>query len=200
MSIVIRIMICCKVVSLPQGAEDLVGGRCFGEPLLEHVKRAGVGLVVVSLAGVGDDNGPVLQVACNARGGFDGDIGGDTDKHEGVDACHMQNGVECGAFEPVGRLSPDDWLIGPGGDLVDDLDCGSALKQAATVDDRAKHRGVPPNPGVPWLVCDHGVDHLCLGPAEPVQQPCLDPDDPFLLDAVPKNPVEGVVDLAGRPL
>jgi hypothetical protein len=36
--------------------------------------------------------------------GFDGDVGSDTDEHEGVDACHAENGVECGVFEPVGRL------------------------------------------------------------------------------------------------
>jgi hypothetical protein len=71
-----------------------------------------VGLVAVGLAGVRDDNRPVLQVGCSARGGFDGDVGGDADKHEGVDACHVEDGVECRAFEPVARLSPDDRFIG----------------------------------------------------------------------------------------
>jgi hypothetical protein len=34
---------------------------------LEDVKRAIVGLVAVGLAGVGDDDGPVLPVGCSAR-------------------------------------------------------------------------------------------------------------------------------------
>ena len=73
--------------SFSQGAEDLVGGGCLAEPLLEHVERPGVGLVAVGGAGVGDDDRPVSQVACAARGGFDGDVGGDADEHEGVDGC-----------------------------------------------------------------------------------------------------------------
>jgi hypothetical protein len=51
-----------------------------------------------------------LQIGCNARGGFNGDIGGDTDEHEGIDACRAKNSVERGAVEPIGRLSPDDRL------------------------------------------------------------------------------------------
>jgi hypothetical protein len=78
------------------------------------MERAGVGLVAVGLAGVRDDYRPVLQIGCNARGGFDGDVGGDTDEHDSVDACRPENGVERGAVESVGRLSPDNRLIGPG--------------------------------------------------------------------------------------
>jgi hypothetical protein len=73
-----------------------------------------VRLVAVGLAGVGDDNRPVLQVGCSARSGFDGDVGGDAGEHEGVDAGRAENGVEYGAIETVGRLSSDDWFIGPG--------------------------------------------------------------------------------------
>jgi hypothetical protein len=39
---------------LSQGCEDLIGGWCLAEPLLEHLERVGVGLVAVSGAGVGD--------------------------------------------------------------------------------------------------------------------------------------------------
>ena len=83
--------------SYPQSAEDLVCGRGLAEPLLEDVERAGVGLVAVGLAGVGDDDRPVLPVACSARGGFNRDVGRDTDEHESIDACHAENGVERGA-------------------------------------------------------------------------------------------------------
>ena len=48
-----------------------------------------------------------MQIGCSARGGFDCDVGGDARKHEAIDACHVENGVECGAFEPAARLSPD---------------------------------------------------------------------------------------------
>jgi hypothetical protein len=37
-------------------------------------------------------------------------------------------------------------------------------------------------------------------PIVPVQQPCLNPDDPCLLGPVPKHPVERGVDLPGHPL
>jgi hypothetical protein len=46
----------------------------------------GVGLVAVGLTGTADEDRPVLRVGCNARDGFDGDVGSDTDEHEGVDA------------------------------------------------------------------------------------------------------------------
>jgi hypothetical protein len=54
--------------SYPQGAEDLVCGGGFAEPLLENVERAGVGFVAVGLARVGDDDrrlrgGDTLAVA-----------------------------------------------------------------------------------------------------------------------------------------
>jgi hypothetical protein len=39
--------------SYPKRAEDLVGGGCLAEPLLEQVERAGMGLVAVGLTGVG---------------------------------------------------------------------------------------------------------------------------------------------------
>jgi hypothetical protein len=137
--------------SYPQGAEDLVCGGGLAEPLLEHVERADVGLVAVGLAGVGDDNRPVLQIGCNARGGFDGDVGGDTDEHDCVDACHAENGVERGAVEPVGRLSSDHRLIGPGGDVVDDLNRRSTLQKGGAPDERAKQWGVRPDPAQPRL-------------------------------------------------
>jgi hypothetical protein len=88
---------------------DLV--RCLAEPLFEHLERAGVGLVAVGGAGVGDDDRAVSLIACTTRVGFDGDVGGHPDEHEGVDACQADNG---GAVEPVGRLSPDDRFVGSG--------------------------------------------------------------------------------------
>ena len=159
-----------------------------------------MGLVAVGDARVGDDDRAVPEVACTARGGFDGDVGGYTAEHEVVDACQAEHGVEFGAVEPVGRLPPDDRFIGPGGDVVDDLDRGSALHQADTVEQGAPQRRVRPDPGEPLLVCDRGVEHLRLGRAEPVQQPCLDPDDPCLLGPAPEELVEGGVDVPGHPL
>jgi hypothetical protein len=158
-----------------------------------------VGLVAIGLACVGDDDRPVLPVGCSARGGFDRDVGRDTDEYEGIDACHAENGVERGAVEPVCRLSPDDRLIGPGGDVVDDLNRGSTLQKSGAPDERAKQRGVRPDPGQPRLIGDQGVDYLRLGLAEPVQQPCLDADDSCLLGPLPEKPVEGGVDMAGHP-
>jgi len=69
-------------------------------------------LITVGGAGIGDDDRPVSQVRCSACGGFDGDVGGDADNHEGVDACQAENGVEYGAVETVSRLSPDERFIG----------------------------------------------------------------------------------------
>jgi hypothetical protein len=107
--------------------------RRLAEPLFEHVERAGVGLVAVGLAGVGDDDRPILPVGCSARGGFDSDVGGDTGEHEGIDARDAEHGVECSAVEPAGRLSPDDRFIGSGGDVVDNLDGGSTLQMVTLV-------------------------------------------------------------------
>lgn len=73
-----------------------------------------MGVVAVGRAGVGDDDRAVSQVACSARGGFDGDVGGHADEHEGVDTCQAENGVQDGAVKPVARLSPDDRFVGPG--------------------------------------------------------------------------------------
>jgi hypothetical protein len=50
-----------------QGAQDFVGGGRLAEPLLQHLERASMSLVAVGLAGVGDDDGPVLPVGCSAR-------------------------------------------------------------------------------------------------------------------------------------
>ena len=61
---------------LIQGAEDLVGGECLAEPLLDHLERVGVGLVTVRGAGVRDDDRAVSQIACSAHSGFDRDVGG----------------------------------------------------------------------------------------------------------------------------
>jgi hypothetical protein len=55
-----------------------------------------------------------LQVAFSTRGGFDGDVGGYAGDPESVDACHSENGVEFGAVEPAGRLSPDERFTGLG--------------------------------------------------------------------------------------
>ena len=128
-------------------------------------------LITVGGAGIGDDDRPISQVGCSARGGFDGDVGGDADKHEGVDACQAENGVEYGAVEPVGRLSPDERFLRPAGEVVHELDRWSALHQADTVEEGAPQRGIRTDPGEPLLVCDRGVDHLRLRPAKPVQQP-----------------------------
>ena len=68
-------------------------------------------LVGVGKAAVRDDDRPVCQVACGARGGFDGDVGSDADEHEVVDPCHSENDVERGAFEPAGPLPPDDRVL-----------------------------------------------------------------------------------------
>ena len=73
-----------------------------------RTSRAGVGFVAVGLVRIGYDDRPVLPVACSARGGFDRDVGRDTDEHEGIDACDAENGVERGAVESTCRLSPDD--------------------------------------------------------------------------------------------
>jgi hypothetical protein len=183
-----------------EDAENLVCGGCLAEPLLEDVERAGVGLVAIGLASVGDDDRPVLSVGCSARGGFDRDVGRDTDEHEGIDACHAENGVERGAVEPVRRLSPDDRLIGAGGDVVDYLNRGSTLQKSGAPDERAKQRGVRPDSGQPRLIGDQRVDHLRFGLAESVQQPCLNPDDSFLLGPLPEKPVEGVSTGPATPL
>lgn len=90
-------------------------GQKVGEPPLERVERVGVGLVAVCLARVGDDDRPVLPVGCTARGGFDSDVGGDANVHEGVDACHAENRVERRVNERAARLSPYDRFIVTGG-------------------------------------------------------------------------------------
>ena len=72
-------------------------------------------LIGVGDATVGDNDRPVLQVACSTRGGFDGDVGGYAGDHESVDPRHSENGVEFCAVEPAGRLSPDERFTGPGG-------------------------------------------------------------------------------------
>jgi hypothetical protein len=77
------------------------------------------------------------QVGCSARSGFDGDVGGDSEEHEGVDACHAENGVEYRAIETVGRLSSDDWFIGPGGDVERVL--AGLIGQKAKDDDPTHH-------------------------------------------------------------
>jgi hypothetical protein len=97
-------------------AEDLVSGGCLAEPLLEPVERAGMGLVAVGGAGVGDDDRAVSQVACTARGGLDGDVGGHADEHESVDAHATENRIQFGAVEPAGPLCSDDRFTGPGGE------------------------------------------------------------------------------------
>jgi hypothetical protein len=43
-----------------------------------------------------------LPVGCSARGGFDSDVGRDTDEHEGINACHAESGVECGGIAHFG--------------------------------------------------------------------------------------------------
>jgi hypothetical protein len=66
---------------------------------LEHVERTGVALIAVGGAGVGDHDRPISQVGCSARGGFDGDVGGDAYEREGVDACDTESGVEWRCFD-----------------------------------------------------------------------------------------------------
>src|SRR5258708_12147118 len=67
-----------------QCGEDLICGGGFAEPLLEHVERADVGVVAVGLAGVGDDDCPVLQIGCSPRGGFHTDLGRDPRAHQSI--------------------------------------------------------------------------------------------------------------------
>ena len=95
---------------------------------------------VINSAPRWDDDRPVLKIRRSARGGFDGDVGCNTGENECVDSCHAENGAKCGAVEPVGRLSPYDRFIWPGGDLVDDLDRRSALQKGRTVDEGTKQR------------------------------------------------------------
>src|SRR6478672_4626567 len=184
----------------PQGAEDLVCGGGLAEPLLEDVERAGVGLVAIGLARVRDDDRPVLPVGCRARGGFDRDVGRDTDEHEGIDACHAENGVERGAVEPVCRLSPDDRLIGPGSDVVDDLNRGSTLQKSGAPDEGAKQRGVRPDPGQPRLIGDQGVDHLRLALRNPSSSRAWTPITPVFSARCRKSRLKGVSTWPATPL
>ena len=186
--------------SYPQGAEDLVCSGGLAEPLLEHVERAGVGLVAVGLAGVGDDDRPVLQIGCHTRGGLDGDVGRDTGENDGINACDVENCLERGSVKPAGRLSPDDCFIRSGGDIVDNLDGVSALQQGRIFDERTKQRGIGPNSGQARLVSDQGVDNLCLGTAETVEQPRLDPDDSVSSARFRKSRLKGVSTCPATPL
>lgn len=98
-------------------------------------------LIAVGGAGIGDDDRPISQVACSARGGFDGDVSGYPGKNNGVDAGQAENGVQHSPVEPVGRLPPDERFIGPPGEFVNELDRGSTLQRRATCSSRKEtHR------------------------------------------------------------
>jgi hypothetical protein len=73
----------------------------------------GVTFFGVDEAAVGDEDRPVCQAACGARG-LDGDLGGYPGDPDSVDARPARNAVKYRAVERVGRLSTDDGILGPG--------------------------------------------------------------------------------------
>jgi hypothetical protein len=92
------------------------------------------------------------------------------------------------------RLAACSLTTGPSGrgdEIVGDLNRGSILK-SGTTDERAKQRGVRPDPGQPRLIGDQSRDHLRLRPAELVQQTGLDPDHPCLFGPLSEKPAERV--------
>jgi hypothetical protein len=87
-------------------------------------------------------------------------VSGYADENEGVDASQPENGVEQSPVESVGRLPPDERFIGPPGEFVNELDHGSTLHQADTIEESAPQRGIRADPREPWLVRDRGVEQL----------------------------------------
>jgi hypothetical protein len=122
-----------------------------------------------------------LQVGCGARGGFDGDVGGDTDEQEDVDPCHPENGVDAVPSNPLAAYPRTTASLSRGGSTSSMTStAGVPCRRGGTFDERAKQWGVWPDPRQPWLVCDQGVYHLRLGPAEPSRSRAWTPMTPAL--------------------